>query len=362
MAVSTFSLRVADIRKQSKDAIEIQFDLPTELKAAFQYNSGQYLTIELNIDGKRQMRCYSLCSSPIADNFLAVGVKRVKDGIVSNWLNDNLNVGDEIQVLPPAGRFFYGSPKGPAQRYLLFAGGSGITPIYSMVRTMLKQEPDCSIYLLYANQNEASIMFHSELSKLVEESGGRLHVHHQLDDAGTMVGAKAGRIDGNQVGDILNSFGASAENSRVYLCGPAPFMDVVCNGLNGAGYPEENINQEFFVIKSESKNDSPVNESEENQESMDGTAKVKAILDGEEFEFKVQSNETILEAALEAEIDPPYACMSASCSTCRAKVLSGKVEMDDREILSDSEIEEGFILTCQAHPTTSEVTISYDEY
>ena len=357
MSIKLYPLEVAEVRMETSEAVSIHFDLPEEHRSEFAYLPGQYLTLEIKNGDKNIRRCYSLCSSPYSGEKPAVAVKRVAGGVVSNFLNDEVKAGDVIQVIPPLGVFNVKVDPERQINYVLFAGGSGITPIMSIIKSVLLKEPGSRILLIYANRNEHGIIFRKELDDLKTSYTGRLEIIHNLDNPIAFEDCMKGMLTEGRIKAILEDNPTEPQSTEYYICGPSGFMELIENTLRSKGVADEKINKEYFVME---KSNEVVETAAEGMPA-DG-ARVFVNLDGERHEITVKPNETILEAAIDANIDPPYACMSASCSTCRAKLLKGEVTMDDRDILSDEEIEEGYILTCQSHPTTAEVELDYDDF
>jgi len=355
--VQTYPLTIIDVQRNTADSSTIFFDVPVELQSTFDYEPGQYLTLELEIEGKKVRRSYSFCSSPVSDTNLAVTVKRIEGGLVSNYLNDNAASGQVIKVMPPMGAFVPEMNPDVATHYILFGAGSGITPLMSIIKSVLEVEPKSKVSLLYGNHNEDSIIFLNELSEVERQFEGRFRVRHTLSQASDNWKGDRGRIDGGKVMHYLKDYKKNEERNRYFICGPTGMIQDVENNLLAAYVQQEEISREYFVVP----------EKETSKEVIaaagnpDGSATVKVIYDQQEHDIKVTPNESILDAAIDADIDPPFACMAAACATCRAKVLQGSCSMDDREMLSDEEIEQGYILTCQAHPTSADVIISYDQ-
>ena len=345
-------LRVSNIVNETKDAITIVFDQP---EPKWQYKSGQFLTLITEIDGKQVRRAYSLCSSPFTDNHLAVTVKRVDGGLMSNWLPDNLNAGDTLKVMEPMGTFTTEYSAGNKRHIVLFAGGSGITPMMSIIKSMLTQEPDSICSLIYCNRDIDSIIFKSELDNMQTDYEGRLHVIHVLDDAPMNWQGHSGLLNHDMLLKIFERIPSwGHENTTYLMCGPEGMMKNVENLLAEQSIPKEKIFKESFVsgtIDKASKADTAV------ASDQVITREVTVIYDGDEHTFKVEPDSTILESALDLGIDLPYSCQSGLCTACRGKCLSGKVKLDEEEGLSEAELEEGYVLTCVGHPLTDDVKI-----
>ncbi len=343
-------LEVKDIIRETMDAMTIVFQ-----DDDIQYKAGQFLTLIINIDGKEVRRAYSLCSSPVVDDNPAVTVKRVENGLVSNWLNDNLKIGDSIKVMDPMGSFTTEYDSQNKRHLIMFAGGSGITPMMSIIKTMLVKEPDSIISLIYCNRNIDSIIFKDELDKWQTDHEGRLHVIHILDDAPMNWQGHSGLLTHDmllKIFDRLPDWGI--EKTTYLMCGPEGMMKNVQSILVEQEIPQSNIYKESFVagtIDKELKEESPKGASEVVERE------VKVIYDGEEHVFTVSPDSTILETALDLGIDLPYSCQSGLCTACRGKCISGEVKLDEEEGLSDAEMQEGYVLTCVGHPLTDNVVI-----
>jgi ring-1,2-phenylacetyl-CoA epoxidase subunit PaaE len=345
-------LKVEDIINETKDAITIVFEHVDDIS----YKSGQFLTLILNIDGKETRRAYSLCSSPFVDKNMAVTVKRVEDGLVSNWLNDNLNVGDTLKVMDPMGSFTTEYDPGHKRHVIMFAGGSGITPMMSIIKSVLNQEPDSIISLIYCNRNIDSIIFKEELEKWQTDHEGRLRVIHILDDAPMNWQGHSGLLTHDMLVKIFERLPDWGMDDTTYLmCGPEGMMKNVQSILAEQQIPADQIFKESFVSGTIDREISNTSEDKISDEITE--REVTVIYDGEEHKFKVSPDTTILETALDLGIDLPYSCQSGLCTACRGKCVSGKVKLDEEEGLSDAEIEEGYVLTCVGHPLTDDVVI-----
>jgi ring-1,2-phenylacetyl-CoA epoxidase subunit PaaE len=348
-----YELRVKNIIHETKDAISIVFDHPKEGK--INYKSGQFLTLIVPVQGKEVRRAYSLCSSPFVDQDLAVSIKRVDNGLMSNWLPDNLKVGDTMKVMEPMGQFTTEYSATNKRHLVLFAGGSGITPMMSIIKSILKQEPNSILSLIYCNRNVDSIIFKEELTKLETKHEGRLHLIHILDEAPMNWQGYSGLLNHEMLQKLFERIPNWGTGSTTYLmCGPEGMMKNVETLLIAHAIPKENIFKESFVqgtIDKDKKNEAA-------GANADNKAREVTIrYDGQEFKVVVEPNRTILETALDQGIDLPYSCQSGLCTACRGKALSGKVKLDEEEGLSQSEKDEGYVLTCVGHPLTDDVVI-----
>jgi ring-1,2-phenylacetyl-CoA epoxidase subunit PaaE len=346
-------LKVKEIVNETKDTISIVFEHPREGK--IQYKSGQFLTLIANINGKDVRRAYSLCSSPFVDQDLAVSVKRVDDGILSNWLPNNLKPGQTLKVMEPMGQFVTEFRRENKRHLIMFAGGSGITPMMSIIKSIINQEPESICSLIYCNRDVDSIIFRSTLDRLQTEDEGRLHVIHVLDNAPMNWKGLSGLLNHDMLKKLFERIPDwGIERSTYLMCGPEGMMKNVETLLAQQQIPEDKIFKESFV--------SGVLDKENKVEAAPakGTLTAHEVTiryDGAEYKIMVKPNMSILETALDQGIDLPYSCQSGLCTACRGKALSGKVKLDEEEGLSQSERAEGYVLTCVGHPLTDDVVI-----
>ena len=342
-----YALEVSEIVNETKDAISISFKQPD---TKIDYKSGQFLTLIVPVKGKEVRRAYSLCSSPFTDSDLTVAVKRVDNGLMSNWLPDNLKVGDAIRIMEPMGVFTTEYSASNKRHLILFAGGSGITPMMSIIKSTLSQEPNSIISLIYANRNIESIIFKDQLDQLATDYEGRLHLIHILDDAPMNWQGHSGLLNHDMLVQILERV-PSWEDTTYLMCGPEGMMKNVENLLSEQNIDKSKIFKESFVAGTIDKTD------DDGSSAAEGAKEVTVVYDGEEHKFAVEPDTTILETALDMGIDLPYSCQSGLCTACRGKCLSGKVKLDEEEGLSEAELEEGYVLTCVGHPITDDVVI-----
>jgi ring-1,2-phenylacetyl-CoA epoxidase subunit PaaE len=353
-----YKVRVKEMIRETEDASTVVFDIPAELKDTFRYLPGQYITIRFIINGEDQRRAYSFCSSPYTDPDPAITVKKVENGIVSSYINDSLKAGDTVELMPPLGKFTVDIQEAARRHYFLFAGGSGITPVMSILGSVLEKEPGSFVTLVYTNRNEKSIIFRDKLKKIQERKGAALTVYYSLDEAFPGFQGHVGRLDTEDCRSLIRSAHREGLSTEYYVCGPTGMMDLVTQALKASGIPEASVHSEYFTapVSSRPVPELPVQEEEEEG----GEFRVWIGYSGREYEITVPPGETILEAAKDQNVDPPYACQMGVCTTCRAKVLEGETRMDEREGLSDAEIAEGYILTCQAHPVSKKVRLVYE--
>lgn len=345
-------LRVREIVRETHDAISLIFDPPAGEKLS--YKPGQFLTLILNIDGREVRRAYSLCSTPFADDYPAIAVKRVKGGLVSNWLPDHVKSGDVIKVLKPVGSFTTDYISDRKRHLVFFAGGSGITPIMGIIRSALIQEKESTMTLIYCNRDSQSIIFRDRLEKLRASNPARLKIIHVLDVAPDGWDGYTGLLNDT----LLNTFlepvmKDTAMPVSYWMCGPEGMMRIVEGYLINHGIPREAIFREYFV---QSTIDRELTESAKKDES-NVTRTVTIIYDGEEYKIDVEPGRYILETALDKGIDLPFSCQSGICTTCRGKALSGEVDNTGQEGLTQAEVDDGYVLTCIGRPLSDDVVI-----
>lgn len=351
------SLPVVNKKQETPDAISISFGVPDHLKMDYAYQAGQYLTLRMNINGEEVRRAYSLCSSPLEDEVLTVAVKKVEGGKMSTWLNERLQIGLSIDVMVPEGRFVPVLDAHQSKHYILIAGGSGITPMMSILRTVLKAEPNSKISLVYANRDPKSIIFKTQLNELQKQYADRFQIHAYVDETrGESWSGGVGRLDAKVVQHIFTQeVKANLHEASIFLCGPAPMMDGVVQGLGLLGLAADKIQIEYFSAPVAV----PKAGVENAVQAPSKGSKLFVTLYGKEYELYIEDKTTILQAGVKAGIDPPFSCEAGICSTCMARVLEGAASMDENNILTKEEVAQGYILTCQAHPTTPIVRLEY---
>lgn len=358
MSLHFHPLRVRDVRPDTDEAVIVSFEVPAELADAFRFTQGQYLTLRSDVDGQDLRRSYSICAG-IDDGELRVGVRKVDGGVFSNWVHGSLKAGDRIQVFPPQGRFNVALNPAAAKHYVGIAGGSGITPILSIMKTVLAREPKSRFTLIYANRRQATTMFKEEIEDLKNQYLTRLALHHVFSREAVDAPLLAGRLDQAKLGEFLKTLVPAASIDEVFVCGPFQMNEEADASLRAAGVPEERIHIERFgTVEMQTGKPAP----HEVREGDADAAKIVVIRDGisREIEF-AKTDPSILDAAARAGMDVPFSCKSGVCSTCRCKVLEGEVRMDKNFALDKHEIAAGFILSCQAHALTDRVVISFDE-
>jgi ring-1,2-phenylacetyl-CoA epoxidase subunit PaaE len=342
-------LRVKEVIQEIEEAKTIVFEQPDP---KIEYRSGQFLTLILDIDGKSTRRSYSMCTSPYCDEDLAVTVKRVKGGVVSNFINETVKVGDYINVMEPMGNFTTEFAAENKRHLIMFAGGSGITPMISIAKSTLQVEKDSVVSLIYANRDINSIIFREALQHLEETYEGRFHVIHILDNAPMEWQGHSGLLNHEMLVKLFERIPDWGIDKSTYLmCGPEGMMNNVETLLAQQNIPADKIFKESFVVGT-------INKKEEPATSEEIIARNVTILyDGEEHIVSVPPDQPILEAALDLEIDLPFSCQSGLCTACRGKCLSGSVKMDEEEGLSQAEKDAGYVLPCVSHPLTDDVKI-----
>jgi ring-1,2-phenylacetyl-CoA epoxidase subunit PaaE len=358
MAVEFHRLKVAEVRRETTEAVSIAFDVPPALREAYRFQPGQYLTLRTGRNGSEIRRSYSICAG-LDDGELRVAVKKVEGGLFSTLCNERLKPGDEIDVMTPQGRFGLTPDPTKARTYLAVVAGSGITPILSLLRSILAREPKSRFALIYGNRTAQSIIFKEALEDLKDRFVDRLVVHHILSREHQDLALFNGRVDAEKIETILKSFAAPDEIDEVFLCGPGGLIEDAKATLLRLGVPAERIHAEYF-----STDGLPVAGKRVTANRAAGeqapAAVARVTLDGSSYTLSVMDGETIVDAGLRAGLELPYSCHGGMCCTCRARLLSGEVRMDVNYSLEPWELEAGYVLTCQSHPVTPEVVIDYD--
>jgi ring-1,2-phenylacetyl-CoA epoxidase subunit PaaE len=341
-------LVIKEIKRETSAAVSILFNVPEEFKSHYTFIAGQYVNLRLTLDGKEIRRAYSICSSPDSGE-LRIAVKAVQNGNFSQFANTKLKVGDVLEVGKPEGKFTFEPESHQLKNYVAFVAGSGITPVIAILKSVLKGEPQSSFVLVYGNKSPEETIFHQELHDLQSKYTGRLFVHYVFSQA---KGELFGRIDKSVVNFVLKNKHAALQFDKFYLCGPEEMINTVSKVLKEHNIKDSAIKFELF---------SSSNVENLEASSHEGHTKIIMTVDDDETTFEMSQKQTILEAALKQGIDAPYSCQGGICSSCLARVKSGTAEMKKNSILTDKEVAEGLILTCQAFPTSSEIVVDYDD-
>ena len=352
------SLDVVDVRKETRDAVVVTLKPKAEDAALFDFTQGQYLTFRRKFDEDELRRSYSICAGK-GEGHLQVGIKRVDGGAFSTWANEELTAGTTLEAMPPMGRFFTAIEPEAAKNYLGFAGGSGITPLLSIIKTVLAAEPKATFTLAYANRQISSIMFREELDDLKNRYLGRLSIIHVLESEAQDIDLFTGRIDAEKCKALFEHWIDLPSITTAFICGPEPMMLAIAGALKEHGLADEQIKFELFASGQPGRAARRVVSAEV---SISNSTEATVTLDGATRTFRMpKAGVSLLDAALEANIDAPYACKAGVCSTCRAKVLEGETEMAINHALEDYEVKQGYVLTCQCFPLSDKVVVSYDQ-
>jgi len=351
-------LKIAEVRRETPDAISIRFEIPEHLKEAFAFKAGQHLTLRAELDGDDVRRNYSVCVAP-SDNELRIAIKQMIPGRFSVWANANFREGQEIEVLPPMGRFVVPDADQENPSYVALAGGSGITPVISIIKTVLETRRGARFVLLYGNRNTASVMFLEELAGLKNRYMERLEVYHFLEDEAEEIELFNGRLDGEKCEAVFDSLIDVRSADTFFICGPGPMMDAAEAALLARGVAREKILIERFtssVLSAEQ-----LAQREALQQKAAGT-ELMVTLDGRRSRIAFDPTKgSILDCVQAAGMPAPYACKGGVCTTCRAKILQGQVTMTKNYGLTEQEVADGYVLTCQSVPASDHVVLSYDE-
>ena len=341
-------VHIQEIRQETADAVSVVFKIPEHLKADFSFKSGQYITLQTLINNENVRRAYSICSTPESGE-IRVAIKKVEKGVFSTYATTHLKVGDEIEAAAPEGRFLL--TPGVDNNYIGFAAGSGITPILSMLKTVLETKTTASFTLIYGNKSVADAIFFEELNSLKETYTDRFKLHY-IYSRENVKNSLRGRIDGNVTNYFVKNMYKETSFNAAFLCGPEEMIKDVSKTLEKNKIAKENIHFELFTAAADKEKAAQVTE---------GTTEITVLLDDEKTTFIMSQTDDILAANLRNNIDAPYSCQGGVCSSCLCKVTEGKAVMVKNSILTDGEIEEGFVLACQAYPTTPKITIDFDD-
>ena len=351
------TLTVADVKQETRDAIVVTFAVPQDLQEAYRYDPGQYLTLRTTIEDEDVRRSYSICSS-VGDRQLRVAIKRNPGGLFSNWANDTLRAGSVLDVMQPMGTFTI--PLGPDNRkhYLAFAAGSGITPMLSIIKTALDVEPHSCFTLFYGNRASSSVMFKEELAELKDQHIDRFRLVYVLSREPQDIDLFHGRIDRQRCEQLFDAWIDLADVDTAFICGPEQMMRDVSDALQAKGFPKSSIKAELFASSAPKRQHVARTQAAPGSQECD----VTLILDGAHVSFTMEKDkESVLDAALRNGVDVGYSCKAGVCSTCRCKVVEGKVDMDANYALEDYEVARGFALSCQSFPVTDKLVVDFDQ-
>lgn len=348
------SLKVVEVRRETPEAISLRFEVPEDLRDDYRFVQGQHVNLKATVDGEALRRSYSICAG-VDDGELRIAIKKVPGGRFSTWAHDHIRVGDVFEVMTPEGRFHTQLDPATERHYVAFAAGSGITPILSLIKTTLRAEPRSRFTLVYGNRRQSSVMFAEALEDLKNRYLSRFVLYNLFSREEQDVALFNGRLDGERVKVFLDTLIPVDTIDAAFICGPGAMIDEVEAGLLAAGMAPENIHLERFGVP----DSGPAHHVEPGDAAQ---AQVTIVADGlrRVMEFRAE-DPSILDVALRAGMDLPYSCKGGVCCTCRAKVLEGEVRMDKNYTLEQPDIDAGYVLTCQAHPLTERVVISFDE-
>jgi ring-1,2-phenylacetyl-CoA epoxidase subunit PaaE len=359
--MATFhSLNIKEVRRETEDCVSIVLAVPNELADEFKFTPGQYLTFKKELAGEEVRRSYSICSAPY-ENELRVGVKKMPFGKFSSYVNDDLRVGDQLETMTPKGKFLFHSNAGASNHVVGIAGGSGVTPVLSILKDVLNSEPNSRFTLFYGNRSTSSVIFREQIELLKNEYLNRLSVYHVFSDEELGSDLFQGMMTKEKVSSLMVSLIDIKEVDGFYICGPEPMIIGAKDVLKEGGVNDEKVHFELFAASSST----PAPQTQTGEPKSTGPSlksKVKVVMDGDDFELELATDgATLLDAATEAGLDVPFSCKGAVCCTCLARVKNGEATMEKNYSLSEKEVSEGLILTCQAHPTTKSVTFDFDD-
>ncbi len=355
------SLKISELHRDTKHAVVLNFEVPDDLGDTFAFQQGQYLTLRADIDGETVQRSYSICSG-LDDGELRVGIKHVEDGVFSSWANEQLQAGDTIDVMSPRGSFFTELDAGRPRNYLCISSGSGITPVLSIIKTLLAREPECKVTLLYGNQRTATMMFRNELAFLKNRYMQRFHWINIFSRETQEAEILSGRINNRKGGELNHRLIKIRDFDQFFLCGPEGMISEVSRGLRSEGIEEDCIHFELFASSAENARKAVERHHARAQEHKGKVSQVTLISSGREHNFELNADgENLLDAGLNNGIDLPFSCKGGVCATCKAVLKEGTVDMDLNQALAPEEVEKGYILTCQSHPISEKVVVDYDQ-
>jgi ring-1,2-phenylacetyl-CoA epoxidase subunit PaaE len=350
-------LAVAEIRRETPESVSLAFTVPASLREAYRFAHGQHVTVKMSIDGEDVRRSYSICSGA-DEGELRIAIKKQEGGAFSTFANERIKPGDALDVMTPTGHFTAPLDAGSTRTYLGIAAGSGITPLLSIIKTVLRGEPNSRFFLLYGNRTTQTIMFRQTLEELKDRFLDRLSVMHVLSREAQDVSALSGHIDADKLALVLRSIVPAASIDHAFICGPTALLDVAERTLGGLGLGPEQIHVERFTVDGAA----PARRAlpPKSAAARRFIADAEAVLDGIRHQFPIGAEETVIEAALAAGLELPYSCRGGMCCTCRARLIEGKVEMDQIYSLERWELAAGYVLTCQSRPKTAKIVLDYD--
>ena len=348
---------ISDVKRETADTVVLTFDVPEELKDEFRFTQGQHLTLRAMIDGEDVRRTYSLCTSPYDDEW-KVAIKQIRDGAFSTFANTSLQSGDRLEIMKPSGQFFVQVDTSKPKNYIAFAAGSGITPMLSIIKTHLSQEPDSTFKLFYLNRTTKSIIFKEEIEQLKNQYFQRFHVFYFLTQEQRDIPFLNGRFDKEKLGILTETFIDVEDTSEAFICGPQEMIFLIRDELVAAGMNKEHIHYELFFSGKTTESDE--HSAKAVEQKVDGV-EVTVIDGGREFHFVMDdAYDNILDGALAAGADLPFACKGGVCSTCKCQIKEGSVEMKVNYALEESEVANKFVLSCQAVPTSEKIIVDFD--
>ena len=350
-------LKISSVRRDTRDAIQVTFDVPAALKDSFRYEPGQHLTLRAELGGEELRRSYSICSA-VQDDELRIAIKKVSGGVFSSWANESFAPGMTIDVMPPAGSFHLPHDAGSRRHYLAFAAGSGITPVFSIIRSTLLAEADSRFTLVYGNRASSTVMLRDELSDLKDSFLERLSVIHVMSREKQDIDLFNGRIDADKCRALCQQWIALDDIDHAFLCGPQQMMEQVSSTLQSLGLKKEQIHAELFGVAATALASARASRAT----AASGQCEVTLIIDGRHQSFSMpRDTVSVLDAGLQQGIDIRYACKGGICATCRCKVVEGKADMDANHALEDYEVAGGFVLSCQAFPASDKLVLDFDQ-
>jgi len=361
MSTQFYPLTIASVDKETDNAVCVSFEVPEGQKARFEFIQGQYLTLRANIKGEEIRRSYSICAG-LDDGVLKIAIKRVEDGVFSTWANDFLKAGDRIDVMPPQGSFYTEINPENEKDYLCICAGSGITPVLSIIKTILAREPGSRVTLLYGNQRTATMMFRNELGFVKNRYLERFHWINIFSREPQEARVLSGHINNRKGGELNQRLINIRGFDEFFLCGPEAMISEVSRGLRGEGIDESHIHYELFAASAEDARKRVEKHHARAREYKGVVSDVTVISGGRSYQFELSADgENILDAGLENGADLPFSCKGGVCATCKARLVEGKVDMDLSIALEPDELDAGYILTCQSHPVSKKVIVDFDQ-